>query len=138
MALGRPRFSTTRLREGYDVADVDHAVDRVFVALADGATSMTASDVSSLRFNPVRLAEGYDMGEVDSWLDQAAAELARTSGGAAPATPATAGTPASAAYETTSGTRSDAVTEVRSSSPRILVVLAIVVLLAIAAYAFYA
>ncbi|MSW72005.1 MAG: DivIVA domain-containing protein [Actinobacteria bacterium] len=99
---------------------------------------MTASDVSSLRFNPVRLAEGYDMGEVDSWLDQAAAELARTSGGAAPATPAAPGTPASAAYGTTSGTRSDAVTEVRSSSPRILVVLALVVLLAIAAYAFYA
>ena len=138
MALERPRFSTTKLREGYDVASVDDAVDRVFVALADGATSMTASDVSSLRFNPVRLAEGYDMGEVDSWLDQAAAELARTSGGAAPATPAAPGTPASAAYETTSGTRSDAVTEVRSSSPRILVVLALVVLLAIAAYAFYA
>ncbi|WP_242532520.1 DivIVA domain-containing protein [Nocardioides sp. S5] len=138
MALERPRFSTTRLREGYDVADVDTAVDRVFVALADGATSMTASDVSSLRFNPVRLAEGYDMGEVDSWLDQAAAELGRTSGGAAPATPAARETPASAAYETTSGTRSDAVTEVRSSSPRILVVLALVVLLAIVAYAFYA
>ncbi|CAB4965381.1 unannotated protein [freshwater metagenome] len=138
MALERPRFSTTKLREGYDVASVDDAVDRVFVALADGATSMTASDVSSLRFNPVRLAEGYDMGEVDSWLDQAAAELARTSGGAAPATPAAPGTPASAAYGTTSGTRSDAVTEVRSSSPRILVVLALVVLLAIAAYAFYA
>lgn len=138
MALERPRFSTTRLREGYDVADVDDAVDRVLVALADGATSMTASDVSSLRFNPVRLAEGYDMGEVDNWLDQAAAELARTSGGAAPATPAAPGTPASAAYGTTSGTRSDAVTEVRSSSPRILVVLAFVVLLAIVAYAFYA
>jgi DivIVA domain-containing protein len=138
MALERPRFSTTRLREGYDIADVDNAVDRVFVALADGATSMTASDVSGLRFTPVRLAEGYDMGEVDSWLDQAAAELGRTSGGAAPATPAAPGTPASTAYETTSATRSDAVTEVRSGSPRILVVLALVVLLAIVAYAFYA
>jgi DivIVA domain-containing protein len=138
MALERPRFSTTRLREGYDIADVDNAVDRVFVALADGATSMTASDVSSLRFTPVRLSEGYDMGEVDSWLDQAAAELDRTSGGAAPATPAAPGAPAWAAYETTSATRSDAVTEVRSSSPRILVVLALVLLLAIVAYAFYA
>jgi DivIVA domain-containing protein len=136
--LERPRFSTTKLREGYDIADVDAAVDRVFVALADGATSMTASDVSSLRFNPVRLAAGYDMGEVDTWLDQAAAELGRTSGDASPAAPAAPATPASAAYETTSGTRSDAITEVRSSSPRIMLVLALVVLLAIVAYAFYA
>ena len=132
MALERPRFSTTKLREGYGIADVDDAVDRVFVALADGATSMTASDVTSLRFNPVRLAEGYDMGEVDTWLDQAAAELDRASSGAAPAAP----TPASAAYETTSGTRSDAITEVRSTSPR--TVLALLVLLAVVAYAFYA
>ena len=95
---------------------------------------MTASDVSSLRFNPVRLAEGYDMGEVDTWLDQAAAELGRASSAAAPEAP----TPASAAYETTSGTRSDAITEVRSTSPRILAVLALVVLLAVVAYAVYA
>lgn len=135
MVLERPRFSTTKLREGYDIAGVDDAVDRVFVALADGATSMTASDVSSLRFTPVRLAEGYDMGEVDGWLDRAAAELGRTSGGAAPAASATS---ASAAYETTSGTRSEAVTEVRSTSPRMLVVLALVVLLAIVAYVYYA
>ena len=138
MALDRPRFSTTKLREGYDIADVDAAVDRVFVALADGATSMTASDVSSLRFNPVRLAAGYDMGEVDTWLDQAATELGRTSGGVAPAAPAAAATPASSAYETPSGTRSDAITEVRSSTPRILVVLVLVVLLAVVAYALYA
>jgi DivIVA domain-containing protein len=137
MALERPRFSTTKLREGYDIADVDDAIDRVFVALGDGATSMTASDVSSLRFEPVRLREGYDMGEVDNWLDQAAAELGRTSGGAAPAAPAPE-TPTSAAHETTSGTRSDAITEVRSTSPRILAVLALVVLLAVVAYALYA
>ncbi|RYB92798.1 DivIVA domain-containing protein [Nocardioides glacieisoli] len=99
---------------------------------------MTASDVSSLRFNPVRLAAGYDMGEVDTWLDQAAAELGRTSGGAAPAAPAAPATPAPSAYETTGGTRSDAITEVRPSSSRIMLVLALVVLLAIVVYAFYA
>ena len=137
MALERPRFSTTKFREGYDIADVDQAVDRVFVALADGATSMTASDVGSLRFNPVRLAEGYDMGEVDTWLDQAAAELGRTSGGAAPAATAAAAMPASAAYATPSGTRSDAVTEVRSTSPRILAVVALVVLVAVVAFLLY-
>ena len=138
MALERPRFGTTKLREGYDTADVDAAVDRVFVSLAAGATSMTASDVTHLRFKPVRLAEGYDMGEVDTWLDQAAAELGRVSGGAAPAAQAAPATPTSTAYETTGGTRSDAITEVRSSSPRIMLVLALVVMLAIVAYAFYA
>ena len=41
-------------------------------------------------------------------------------------------------HRTTSGTRSDAITEVRSTSPRILSVLALVVLLAVVAYGFYA
>ncbi len=36
MALERPRFSTTKLREGYDIDDVDEAVDRVFVASPTG------------------------------------------------------------------------------------------------------
>ena len=96
---------------------------------------LTPEDVSNKRFTPVRLREGYDMGEVDNWLDQAAAELGRTSAGAAPAAPAT---PPRAAYEPTGGTRSDAITEVRSTSPRILAVLALVVLLAVVAYALYA
>ena len=88
MALERPHFSTTKLREGYDMEEVDDAVDRVFGALAEPVPTMSAKDVTTLRFSPVRLREGYDMGQVDEWLDQAAAELDRSAGAAAPATPA--------------------------------------------------
>lgn len=138
MPLERPRFSTTKLREGYDMGEVDDAIDRVFGALAEPVPSMSGADVRTLRFTPVRLREGYDMGEVDEWLDQAAAELERTAGGTAataPATPtpATPGPAAPAAYD---GTRSTAITEVRTGVPGpLLVLIVIVVVVAAVVYA---
>lgn len=135
MPLERPRFSTTKLREGYDMGEVDDAIDRVFGALAEPVPSMSGADVRTLRFTPVRLREGYDMGEVDEWLDQAASELERTAGGTAataPATP-TPATPGPAAYD---GTRSTAITEVRTGVPGpLLVLIVIVVVVAAVVYA---
>jgi len=82
--IDRPRFSTTRMREGYDVADVDATVDRVMASLeGDGATGITPAEIEQLRFTPVRLGAGYDMGEVDAWLDTVTAELDRRGSGAA-------------------------------------------------------
>lgn len=132
MALQRPSFTTTKLREGYDMGEVDDAVDRVFSALAEPVPTMSAEDVTTLRFTPVRLREGYDMDKVDGWLDQAAAELDRAAGGAAP------GTPAPTAHQTTGTTSSEAITEVRSGPSRVLAVLTLVVLAAVLAYVYYA
>jgi DivIVA domain-containing protein len=59
-------FTPVRLREGYDMGQVDALLDRLIAAVERG------EDVSALvdgaRFVPVRLREGYDMGEVDQFL----------------------------------------------------------------------
>lgn len=81
MTLQRPTFSTTSMREGYDVDEVDRAVDEILDNLSLPEPRFGADRVTGLRFTPVRLQQGYDMGEVDSWLDLAAAETARRAGG---------------------------------------------------------
>jgi DivIVA domain-containing protein len=63
------RFTVVRLREGYDIDEVDAFVDRV---ASGGATS---TEAQRMRFTPVRLRQGYDMGQVDEYLDGIAAEL---------------------------------------------------------------
>jgi DivIVA domain-containing protein len=65
-----PKFSRTKLREGYDAVEVDAFVQRALWGLGSrDATAIKADDVRNVRFTPVRLREGYDMGEVDAWLD---------------------------------------------------------------------
>lgn len=76
------RFSPVRLREGYDMGEVDQHLDLVKATLAalDAAVAGTAplpGVIPTPRFTPVRLREGYDMGEVDAFLDQVTAEEAR-------------------------------------------------------------
>ena len=63
------RFALVRMREGYDVAEVDAFVARV----RDG--HVTSADARNARFTPVRLRQGYDMGEVDDYVDGLAAQL---------------------------------------------------------------
>ncbi|WP_053202373.1 DivIVA domain-containing protein [Jiangella muralis] len=60
------RFRTVRLREGYDLGEVDAFVDHVRATLA---TTLTAAEVRGTEFTTVRLREGYDMQTVDEWLD---------------------------------------------------------------------
>lgn len=82
--IDRPRFSATRVREGYDIDDVDATVDRVMTSLeGDSTTGITPAEIEQLRFTPVRWEAGYDMGEVDAWLDEVVAELERRRSGAA-------------------------------------------------------
>ncbi|WP_182378022.1 DivIVA domain-containing protein [Nocardioides sp. WS12] len=60
------RFTPVRMREGYDMGEVDVFLDRV-VAVA-GEPGAIAALVRGARFTPVRLREGYKMAEVDAFL----------------------------------------------------------------------
>ncbi|WP_158602793.1 DivIVA domain-containing protein [Jiangella rhizosphaerae] len=60
------RFRGVRLREGYDIGDVDAFVDHVRATLG---TTLTADEVRNVQFTTVRLRLGYDMPAVDEWLD---------------------------------------------------------------------
>lgn len=135
MTLERPRFTTTKLTEGYDMGEVDDAIDRIFAALDGSAPALTPADVQTLRFTPVRLRQGYTIGEVDDWLDLAAAELAAPRAGTSE--PGATGTPdpTQPAYAPTT---SAAITEVGAGSSRVLVGIVVLVVLVVLAYAFLA
>lgn len=132
MPLERPRFSTTKLREGYDMGEVDDAIDRIFAALTGDPPTMSPEQVSQLRFTPTRLRDGYDMDEVDQWLDEAAAELEARDGRAGPAVAAPAPSHPSAA-----ATRSDAVVEVQGARARLVPVLVVLAVLLGVAWVVY-
>jgi DivIVA domain-containing protein len=70
------RFTSVRLREGYDRAEVDTFVDRAAHALAAPVPTLAPADVRRVTFTPVRLREGYDMAEVDGYLDDLEQRLA--------------------------------------------------------------
>jgi DivIVA domain-containing protein len=72
----RPSFTVGRFREGYDMAEVDAFVDKVYAAL-DGRVVLTPADVQGIAFTPVRIREGYDVAEVDAFLDAAQTWLTR-------------------------------------------------------------
>jgi DivIVA domain-containing protein len=62
------RFTPVRLREGYDMGEVDALLDDVIEAAGRGEA--VGPVIDRARFTPVRLREGYDMGEVDRFLAQ--------------------------------------------------------------------
>jgi DivIVA domain-containing protein len=75
-----PSFTPVRLREGYDLEQVDEFVDRV-LATVNGLPvdrPVTVRELRKVQFTPVRLSEGYDVQEVDNWLDQAEGWLTGT------------------------------------------------------------
>jgi DivIVA domain-containing protein len=66
------RFTRTRYRAGYAIADVDAFIDKVEATLGIRpryGPPVTAADVAAARFRLVRLRTGYDMREVDEALD---------------------------------------------------------------------
>lgn len=66
------RFTRTKYRAGYAIADVDAFIDKVEATLGIRpryGPPVTASDVAAVRFRLVRLRTGYDMREVDEALD---------------------------------------------------------------------
>jgi DivIVA domain-containing protein len=60
------RFTPVRLREGYDMGEVDYLLDRLEAALRKGEA--LAPLLADVHLNEVRLREGYDIEEVDAFL----------------------------------------------------------------------
>ncbi|MBS2936558.1 DivIVA domain-containing protein [Nocardioides sp. J2M5] len=132
MGVSRPTFPVARLRQAYDVEQVDLAVDHILENLALPRPRIDAGDITAMRFTPGR--GGYDMAAVDDWLDEVVAELRARGAGGAPG-PAEQPAAPQPAYAPTTST---AITEVRSgSSGRTLLVLAVLVVLALAAYSLF-
>ncbi|GAA1934148.1 DivIVA domain-containing protein [Nocardioides hwasunensis] len=139
MTLERPRFTTTKLREGYDTGEVDSLVDLVFLVLAHGEANLSPSSVENYRFTPTRLRDGYDMGEVDQWLDEAVVALAdhRRKPGAGPSAAGATAYATPPATPAGSPTRSDAIVEVGGGTNRTVLLVVALVVLAVAAYVLF-
>jgi len=72
--ISHVRFTPVRLREGYEMGEVDDVLDRLVTALRAGEP--VDQLVSDAQFTPVRMREGYDMSEVDRFLDRVVSEAA--------------------------------------------------------------
>ncbi len=71
------KFSTTRLRPGYDVEEVDaflNAIRDTFLGMRE--PSLTPDEIRTKQFSTTRLRPGYDEEEVDAFLDEAELRLA--------------------------------------------------------------
>lgn len=80
--VDKVRFTPVRLREGYDMGEVDDHLDLVKQTLdaldaAAAGHGPLPGTIPAPRFTPVRLREGYEIPEVDAFLAQVAAEEAR-------------------------------------------------------------
>ncbi|MGY2875113.1 DivIVA domain-containing protein [Marmoricola sp. URHA0025 HA25] len=60
------RFTPVRIREGYDMGDVDDLLDELVAALGRGEP--VGPLIDRVQLGHVRLREGYDSGEVDEFL----------------------------------------------------------------------
>lgn len=73
MEAGQPdRFTRTRYRPGYSIADVEALIERIEGTLGlrpRYGPPVTAAEVAAAQFRLVRLKPGYDMREVDEALD---------------------------------------------------------------------
>ena len=71
------KFSTTRLRPGYDMEEVDafaYAIRDTFLGIRE--PSLTPDEIRTKQFSTTRLRPGYDEEEVDAFLDEAESRLA--------------------------------------------------------------
>lgn len=96
------RFTPVRIKEGYDMGEVDRFLDQVASTLRhlengrlDAPGLLRPDEVVAQRFTPVRLREGYAISEVDQFLDQVTATLQRYVGdaGSQPVAAAAQGAP---------------------------------------------
>ncbi len=74
MQAGLPgRFTRTRYRPGYSIAEVEALIERIEGTLglrARYGPPITAAAVAAAQFRLVRIKRGYDMREVDDALDR--------------------------------------------------------------------
>jgi DivIVA domain-containing protein len=74
---GATMFSATRLRPGYDRAEVDAFLGAIRdTFLGEREPSLTPDEIRDKRFSATRLRRGYDEEEVDAFLDEAELRLA--------------------------------------------------------------
>jgi DivIVA domain-containing protein len=66
--VDRIRFTPVRVREGYDMAEVDDFLDRVVQAAERGEP--VGALIEGVELSRVRVREGYDVAEVDGFLQQ--------------------------------------------------------------------
>jgi DivIVA domain-containing protein len=67
------RFTRTKYRPGYLIADVDALIERIEATLGlrpRYGPPVTAAAVAAAQFRLVRLRSGYEMREVDEALDR--------------------------------------------------------------------
>ena len=69
-------FSTTRLRPGYDIAQVDAFLGAIRDAFLGREPSLTPDEIRAKQFSTTSLRPGYDEEEVDAFLDEAESRLA--------------------------------------------------------------
>ena len=75
--INEKRFSTTRLRPGYDEEEVDALLDAVRdTFLGAGNPPLAATEVRSSKFTATRLRPGYVKEEVNNFLDEIQLKLA--------------------------------------------------------------
>ncbi|HEV2256557.1 MAG TPA: DivIVA domain-containing protein [Streptosporangiaceae bacterium] len=75
------QFSTTRLRPGYDIEEVDaflSAIRDTFLGIRE--PSLTPDEIRTKQFSTTRLRPGYDQEEVDAFLDEAEVRLTDQAG----------------------------------------------------------
>ena len=74
MDAGQPRrFTCTKYRPGYTIAEVDALIERIEATLGQRpryGPPVTAAEVAAAQFRLVRLKPGYEMREVDEALDR--------------------------------------------------------------------
>jgi DivIVA domain-containing protein len=74
MDAGPPRrFSRTKYRPGYAMAEVDALIEKIEATLGlrpRYGPPVTAADVEAAQFRLVRIKSGYDLREVDEALDR--------------------------------------------------------------------
>jgi|GEM_PF-3863519 len=66
-SIRNARFAPVRLREGYDMSEVDALLDQM-AAAADAGRDLAPFTMYA-RFSSVRMREGYSMAEVDRFLE---------------------------------------------------------------------
>lgn len=78
--LPKVKFSLTRFREGYDLADVDAFLEHLrdtLVQWESGRPGLILSgEVAETRFAVTKFRNGYDQDQVDNFLDEATITLA--------------------------------------------------------------
>lgn len=115
--IERCRFTPTRFREGYDMAEVDRFLDDLCARLRSGES--VGGFIAEARFTPVRMREGYDMAAVDLLLQHVASSAAAVATGGSTENAPTDASPAAEDSTPADDAWRNPVSEVRSPLARL-------------------